>query len=158
MKGTVAIGAFDFHYDAHNWIVRGNFDYGHLTDADRITAFNKKMRDDSPSPKQNVASDAMAAGLEAGYNLFSQIDKMQRKSQKLYVFGRYDYYDSMYKTTGGVMQYDWCGRHRIAAGVNYYPIKDIVLKGEYSIGLLKSKYNNEPSLSFGVAYAGFFTK
>lgn len=158
VKGTVAIGAFDFHYDAHNWIVRGNFDYGHLTDADRITAFNKKMRDDSPSPKQNVASDAMAAGLEAGYNLFSQIDKMQRKSQKLYVFGRYDYYDSMYKTTGGVMQYDWCGRHRIAAGVNYYPLKDIVLKGEYSIGLLKSKYNNEPSLSFGVAYAGFFTK
>ena len=30
------------------------------------------------------------------------------------------------------------------------------LKGEYSIGLLKSKFNNEPALSFGVAYAGFF--
>ena len=46
--------------------------------------------------------------------------------------------------------------HRVAVGVNYYPIKDIVLKGEYSIGLLKSRYNNEPSLSFGVAYAGLF--
>lgn len=28
VKGTVMIGAFDFLYDAHNWIVRGNFDYG----------------------------------------------------------------------------------------------------------------------------------
>lgn len=158
VKGTVTIGAFDFHYDAHNWIVRGNFDYGHLTDADRITTFNKNMRKDSPSSQQNVASDAMAAGIEAGYNIFSQINKLNEKEQKLYVFGRYDYYDSMHKTTKGVLKYDWCGRHRIAAGVNYYPVKDIVLKGEYSIGLLKSQYNNEPSLSFGIAYAGFFTK
>ena len=156
IKGTVAIGAFDFHYDAHNWIVRGNFDYGHLSDADAITAVNKKYRDDAPSPKQNVASDAIAAGIEAGYNLFSQIDKMRQKEQKMYIFARYDYYDSMHKVAGNVLKYDWCGRHRIAAGVNYYPIKDIVLKGEYSIGLLQNPYNNEPSISFGVAYAGLF--
>ena len=41
-------------------------------------------------------------------------------------------------------------------GVNYYPLKEVVLKGEYSIGLLKSKFNNEPAVSVGVAYAGFF--
>lgn len=156
VKGTVAVGAFDFHYDDHNWVVRGNFDYGHLTDSDRITTFNKDFRDDSPSPKQNVASDALAAGIEAGYDFFSQINKLSQKGQKFYVFARYDYYDSMYKTAKGVMDYEWCGRHRIAAGVNYYPLKDIVLKGEYSIGLLKKAYNNEPSLSFGIAYAGLF--
>lgn len=156
VKGTVTVGAFDFHYDAHNWIVRGNFDYGHLTDSDRITTFNKDYRDDSPSPKQNVASDALAAGVEAGYDLFSQIGKLRQKEQKFYVFARYDYYDSMYKTAKGVLDYEWCGRHRIAAGVNYYPLKDIVLKGEYSIGLLKKAFNNEPSLSFGIAYAGLF--
>lgn len=72
------------------------------------------------------------------------------------MFARYDYYDSMYKVETGVYQYDWCGRTRLAAGVNYYPIKDIVVKGEYSIGLLKSKYSNEPSISLGVAYAGLF--
>lgn len=158
VKGTVAIGAFDFNYNAHNWIVRGNFDYGHLSDSDRITAFNKKFRDDAPSPKQNVASDAMAAGVEAGYDIFSQIDKMKQKKQSLYAFARYDYYDAMHKTANGVLNYEWTGRHRIAAGLNYYPIKEIVLKGEYSIGLLKSPYNNEPAISFGVAYSGFFTR
>lgn len=157
VKGTVVIGAFDFHYNAHNWIVRGNFDYGHLTDSKLISQYNIGMPNASPSPKQGVASDAIATGLEAGYNILSQFSKLKDTEKKLYIFGRYDYYDSMYKTKG-VTNYDWCGRNRIAAGLNYYPIKDIVIKGEYSIGLLKSNYNNEPSISLGVAYAGFFTK
>lgn len=156
VKGTVTIGAFDFHYNAHNWIVRGNFDYGHLTDSQLITQYNMSMRKASPSPKQAVASDAIATGIEAGYNIFSQFSKLREAEHKLYVFGRYDYYDSMYKTKGTA--YDWCGRNRIAAGLNYYPMKDIVIKGEYSIGLMKSNYNNEPSISLGIAYAGFFTR
>lgn len=156
IKGTVAIGAFDFNYSDHNWIIRGNFDYGHLSDAEEITQINKQMSQNSPSPGQNVASAAIAAGVEAGYNLFSLFSKLRDKDEKFYIFGRYDYYDSMYKTSTPI--YNFCGRQRIAAGVNYYPIKDIVIKGEYSIGLLKSPYNNEPAISLGVAYAGFFTK
>lgn len=158
VKGTVAIGAFDFAYNAHNWIIRGNFDYGHLSDSRLISQYNVNMSKNSVSKKQGVASDAIAIGLEAGYNLFSQIEKLNARQQKLYLFSRYDYYDSMYKTDAAIQDYQWCGRHRIAAGINYFPIKDIVLKGEYSIGLLKSQYNNEPSISLGVAYAGFFSR
>lgn len=158
VKGTVLIGAFDFEYNDHNFIARGNFDYGHLSDSEMITKYNMSMRKDSPSPKQAVASDAIAVGVEAGYDIFSQITAMKGKGQKLFVFGRYDYYDSMYKTEGSIQDYKWCGRQRVAAGVNYYPIKEIVIKGEYSIGLLDSQYNNEPSVSIGVAYCGFFTK
>ena len=62
VKGTVMIGAFDFLYDAHNWIVRGNFDYGHLTNSDKISQFNRDMPNASPSPKQYVGSDAIATG------------------------------------------------------------------------------------------------
>ncbi len=156
VKGTVAIGAFDFHYSDHNWVVRGNFDYGHLSDADIISTVNKNMSQNSPSPQQDVASSAIAAGVEAGYNLFSQFSKLDNKGQKFYVFGLYDYYDSMYDSK--VPLYQYCGRQRVAAGINYYPIDEIVVKGEYSIGLLKSFYNNEPAISIGIAYAGFFTK
>ena len=158
VKGTVAIGAFDFSYNAHNWIVRGSFDYGHLSDSRLISQYNANMSKNSVSKKQGIASDAMALGVEAGYNLFSQIEKLNAKQQKLYLFSRYDYYDSMYKTDPAIQDYQWCGRHRIAAGINYFPIKEIVLKGEYSIGLLKSQYNNEPSISVGIAYAGFFSR
>lgn len=156
VKGTVTIGALDFDYAGHNWIVRGNVDYGHLSDSQLISEYNLGMSSNSPSPKQAVASDAIAAGFEAGYNLMSQIRNKKTAGQKLYIFGRYDYYDSMHKTKG--LKYEYRGRNRVAAGLNYYPIKEIVIKGEYSVGLLKSMYNNEPSVSLGVAYAGFFTK
>ena len=43
-------------------------------------------------------------------------------------------------------------------GTNYYPIPEVVIKGEYSHRFLKSQYDDEPSVSLGVAYAGFFTK
>ena len=57
----------------------------------------------------------------------------------------------------GMLQW-LCSKGYVAAGINYYPIDEIVVKGEYSIGLLKSFYNNEPAISIGIAYAGFFTK
>lgn len=156
VKGTVMIGAFDFAYDDHNTIIRGNFDYGHLTDSEMITRYNMTMRKDSPSPQQAVASDAIAAGIECGYNFFGLSKNHKIREQKFFLFGRYEYYDSMFRTEGGVQDYEWCGRHRIAVGVNYYPIKDIVIKGEYSLGMLAPQYNNEPAISLGVAYSGFF--
>lgn len=155
VKGTLAIGSFDFNYTGHNLIARGGIIYGHLTDSEKITAYNKKMRNDSPSPKTNVASDAISVGVEVGYDIFAPL---KVKNQKFYVFGRYDYYDSMLRTAEGVLDYEWCGRNRIAAGVNYYPIKDIVVKGEYSLGIMKKPYNNEPAVSLGIAYAGFFSR
>ena len=64
----------------------------------------------------------------------------------------------MGKNSKGVQLLDeeqW-GRQRVAVGINYYPIKNVVIKGEYSYRIFKSRYNNEPSLSLGVAYSGFF--
>ena len=156
VKGTVAIGALDFHYQAHNWIVRGNFDYGHLSDSELITKINLESRKDSPSPKTPVASDAICVGVEAGYNILSQFAKAREHGHKLWVFGRYDYYDSMFKTQGSVTDNECWGRQVLTAGLNYEPLKGLMVKAEYAHRFLKSQYNNEPTLSLGVAYAGFF--
>lgn len=159
VKGAVAIGAFDGAFSWAHGLCRWNFDYGYLSDSELITRYNKNvMRKDSPSPRQNIGKNAMAAGVEAGYDVFSHSGRLRGTNQKLFVFSRWDFYDSMYRTGGGVVDEAWCGRHRIAAGINYYPIRDIAVKGEYSVGLLRSAYNNEPAVSIGVTYAGFFTK
>lgn len=158
VKGTVAIGSFDFAYDRYDWKARGYFDYGHLSDSEMITKYNMGMRQSSPSPQQSIGSDAIAVGIEAGYDIFSRIESLRQRHQKLFVFGRYDYYDSMYKTQGSILDYRWCGRQRVGAGVNYYPMRDIVVKCEYGIGLMSNKYNNEPTISLGIAYSGWFTK
>ena len=97
---------------------------------------------------------AMAGGVEAGYDIFSAVNKLSGK-QKFYVFGRYEYYDS-YIPAPATTDYPWTDKHRIAVGINYYPIDEIVIKAEYSHRFLKSQYIDEPSVSIGIAYAGFF--
>ena len=154
VKGRVTLAAFDCSLNRAGWVLRGSALYGHLTDAAHISNFNRTMPSASPSPRQFVASDAYSMGIEAGYDFFSLSRKLHDR-QRLYLFGRYDAYDSMWKMEKGT-PYDWCGRQRVAIGFNYYPLKEIVIKGEYARGLLKSKYNDEPSISIGVAYAGFF--
>ena len=156
VRGTVAIGAFDFYYSGHNTILRGNFDYGHLSDSEAITRYNMAMRKDSPSPKQAVASDALSTGTEAGYNFFGLSSNPKIRAQQLWIFARYEYFDSMFKTRGSIQDYKWTARHQIAAGVNYYPIRDVTVKADFHIGILDKRYNNEPAISIGVAYSGLF--
>ena len=155
VKGTVTIGTFDFEYNLHHWIARGNFDYGYLNNSAKISSINKNLSAYSPSSRTNIGSDAIAVGFEAGYDLFSQINKL-RSQQKFYLFGRYDYYDTMYKTQGGILDEECWGRQKVTAGINYYPIKQVGIKAEYSNRLFKSQYNNEPTLSIGISYAGLF--
>lgn len=153
VKGAVSILSFDFEYNKYGWIVRGNADWGHLGDADRISEFNRTQSSTSPYKRTHVGKDAVAAGAEAGYDIMRLWNR--RTSQKLYVFGRYEYYDA-YIPTKNAPDYSWTDRHRIAAGINYYPLKQVVIKAEFSERFLHKQYNNEPSVSIGVAYAGWF--
>ncbi len=158
LKGTVLIGAFDFLYSGKHVVARGNFDYGYLSDAMAISNANKTNRKDSPSHKNNVGECAMAAGMEVGYDLFSSIAKMRNSGQRFFIFGRYDFYDSMYKVTGTMSDEPQWERRKITAGINYYPIKEVVLKAEYNTRIFKPQFNNEPTFSLGIAYYGLFKR
>jgi hypothetical protein len=158
IKGAVSIGSFDFEYNGSRVVARGYFDYGHLSDAKAISSYNKSLPNQSPSPRTAIASDAIAAGVEAGYDVFTFIPTLAKQRQKMYIFGRYEYYDSMYKTSKDVQDEKWCGRRRIVGGLNYFPVKDVVIKAEYAAGLLEAPFNDEHALTIGIAYAGFFTR
>lgn len=162
VKGDVYIGAVDFTFDRFNWIVRGNFDYGYLSDAARITSIkNNSGGGSSPVKRSDVGKNAVAAGIEAGYNIFSQINKLDRSGQKLYVFGRYEYYNS-YIPDASQAKANYTTKNRYAFGVNYCPLPQVVVKAEYSKRYFNKTttdgvpYNDEPSVSIGVAYQGFF--
>lgn len=153
IRGTVSILSFDFKYEGHGFLARGNVDWGHLGDAAHISRFNIAMSKNSTSKRQEVASDVVIAGVEAGYDFFSLIPKLAR--QKLYVFGRYDYYDSMAKMESGTAL-QWCRRNKVSAGINWMPIPQIVVKADYTCGILDKKYNNEGAINLGIAYVGWF--
>ena len=155
-KGVVAIGAIDFTYNTYNWIVRGQADYGYLSDAKQLKYFTNRLNGLSPFDHSAfVSKNAFAYGIEAGYNVFSQIEKLRQSNQKMYLFGRYEHYNPYASKTKNT-SYDYTNVQRMAVGINYYPVKQIVVKAEYSHRFLKSQYNNEPAINIGVAYEGWF--
>ncbi len=157
VKGTVAIGSVDFTFDRFNWIVRGQADYGYVGDATTINTIKRTRAKVSNSPYSSmpVGKNAVSIGVEAGYNVFSQWAKTRLDNQKLYLFGRYEYYDS-YIPASDQQEYEFTKKNRIAVGINYYPVPQIAVKAEYSKRFLNTQYNNEPSINIGIAYEGFF--
>ena len=153
IKGNVYVGAFDFTYNAHNWIARGNADYGYVSDAKAISAMRKPGTQYVKPYESNqvFGSNAIATSFEIGYDIFSQIAKLRADKQKLYVFGHFEYYNSC---LGGSKQYT--SKKIFAGGINYYPVPQVCVKAEYSYRKLKQRYNDEPAINIGVAYQGMF--
>ena len=174
VTGALAIGAADFQLKRWNWIVRGSVVYAHLSDADRISEYNKansthhKYQDGNPFHNTNIASNALAYSLEAGYNLMT-LNSRWNQQQKLYLFGRFDHYNSMASGTYK-NQYRYCAPYIATIGFNYHPIPQIVVKGEYAYRYFEKPsnqglhsdsplyiqpYNNEPSVSLSIAFQGW---
>ena len=147
-------GSFDMEYKGYGLIVRGNATYGHLGDADKISDYNRLQMKTSPYKRTLVGKEAYSYGIEAGYNILRPFSSI--KYDKLYVFGRYEAYDAYKPANGNYRDYPWTEIKRMAVGLNYMPMKQIVIKAEYSKRFLKSQYNDEPSISLGVTYTGDF--
>ncbi|MBO4607922.1 MAG: hypothetical protein J5682_08495 [Prevotella sp.] len=176
LTGALGIIALDFSFNRWNWIIRGNVDYAHFSDADEISAYNQanwthhRFQDGNPHHYSNIGSSAVAYAIEAGYNVFSQIPQMRQQNEQLFVFGRFEHYDTMASGTYESM-YKYTKKYRCVFGLNYSPVKQITIKGEYSYRffekennngltsdspLYKQPYNNEPSVSLGITYCGKF--
>ena len=152
----VAIGAFDFAFKNRWLTVRGNVDYGHLGDAAAISARNKNQTTmtGNPYPHAPVGERAWDASLEAGIDLFA-LAEWRTGERRLFLFGRYDHYDSFVPANGWT-DIEWAERQVLAAGINYYPLPQIAVKAEAGVRLLKAQYNNEPYAAVGITWCGFF--
>jgi hypothetical protein len=154
-QGAVAIGALDAVYDAHHVLARANVLYGHLGDSYSISQVNKRLPSASPSPRTDVASDVLSGYAEVGYDVLSFFRRAYT-GDRLYLYAHYGYYDSMYKVARGLTAKPWSEKHIISVGANYFPMAGLVVKAEYLTRRFKAPYNNEPTLSLGIAYSGLF--
>lgn len=156
IKGNVYLGSFDFTFDKYNWIARGNIDYGYVSNAKEIANLAyPNVQYVKPYESGNgkyFGSHAIATMVEVGYDVFSRFPKLREDRQKLYVFGHFEHYDSYIHA----QTKKWTKKTIMAAGINYYPIPQICIKGEYNFRNLAKGYNDEPSINIGIAYQGFF--
>ena len=156
-KANVLIGSVDFTLDKYNWVVRGQADYGYISDTPMLNSAKINSQKNSPYNKTYVGKNAVAIGVEAGYDIMSAVRAQWAQGRKFFVFARYDYYDSYIRersqpeATNGYTR-----RSVVAAGINYHPIPQVAIKAHYSHRFLSSPCNDEPSLNIGVVYEGFF--
>lgn len=156
LKGSLTLGSFDVTFNAHNWIVRGSVDYGHISDAQTIsTSTTGATGGDSPYRRTAFGSHAYVWSIEAGYDIFSQISKLRSEGQKLYVFAHAEQYDS-YADKRNINKYT--KKTIFSGGINYMPIKQIAIKADYSYRKFDNPYNDEPSINLGITYQGMFIK
>ena len=155
VKANVLIGSIDFTFNRFNWIVRGQADYGYISDTPMLNSAKINTQSASPYDHTYVGKNAVAIGAEAGYDVFSQIPRLRADHQKLYLFGRYEYYNS-YIAEHSQPRYEYTAKKCYALGINYHPLPQIAVKAEYSRRMLKAAFDAEPSISVGVAYEGWF--
>ncbi|MBQ6067982.1 MAG: hypothetical protein IJK84_00625 [Bacteroidales bacterium] len=154
-RGTVLIGAFDFDYRNRWLLVRGNLDYGYLGDAGLISTRNKNQTTmtGNPYPHTAVGKGAYDGSIEAGVDLLAFANRSV-EGRHLYLFGRYDHYDS-FIPANGFDDIGWAERQVMSAGVNYYPLKSIAVKAEAGVRHFGGRYNSEPFVALGITWVNF---
>lgn len=120
----------------------GRFNYIHffLSDSEAISVANG----------ESVGSQAMLAYGEIAYDVLTEFES----AQTVYVFMRYDFYDSMLKTQGAVVHEPGTERKSFSFGVNYFPNPKVVFKAQYQIQTIDVPTDNrENTFSMSVGFA-----
>lgn len=124
--GTVEILSVAGAFVEGPWILRGQYLYGTLSDSDAITQANKTTPGLKPGNFAQLGSKSEAFFVEAG------VDLSHFTSVPVTVFANIDYSNPLKEVETGIAtkRYEntW-----ISAGVNYFPIPEIVIKAEAGV-------------------------
>ncbi len=140
-------------YESGPWTLRAATLYGHLSNADLVSANNRRLSNNLNVKRSPVAEEALAWYVEAGVDLFQFIpNKPAILGHGFDWFVRYDYYDTMEKTAGLIFDNPRWERETWTTGFNYSPIKGIMLKGQYAHRNVNIPIeNDENTYSLGIA-------
>lgn len=110
------------------------FLYGNLQNSDDISRANRNLSNNLNVKRTPVAKNALGYYIEGAYDILSL--KKNKTKKQLFLFGRYDFYDSMYETIGVILNNPRWERSVITFGANYFIHPHVVLKSHYSVNTL----------------------
>ncbi len=143
------------------YIARGMLLYGRLGNADAVSRANRNLSNNLNVKRTPVAKSALGGYAEAGVDILALrrdgfgLYGGRRKGQRLDVYGRYDYYDSMRQTDAGFFNNPRWERETWSGGVNYTPDPHVVLKSQYAhrvLGLSEANVEDTWSLGLGLVF------
>jgi len=152
VDAEVMILGFHGLYEKGPWTLRGATLYGHLSNADVVSAANRRLSNNLNVKRTPVAKESLAWYVEAGVDLFQFIpNKPTFLGHAFDWFVRYDNYDTMKETAGLVLDNPRWERETWTTGFNYALFKGITLKGQYAHRKLNiATLNDENTYSLGV--------
>ena len=112
----ISMVGFDARYAYQRFTARGQFIYASLSDTE---AYNVNTGND-------LGSALMGYYAELAYNLLPLT-----KQQRLFVFGRFEQYDTHADTAGDLVKNETYDRTDITTGLSYHIAPGVVLKGDY---------------------------
>ena len=139
--------------------------FTNLKNSAGISAANGRLSNKSPYSRLTpIAKNAVSYAAEAGLNIQAFFNN-KKKVPVIYPFARYEYYNPQEKGEGGLTMDERCQVSMWTAGLNWYPLPNLVVKADYTtrqIGTAKmfgsSSYNSENEFSICIAYVGWFVK
>lgn len=133
LDGGEEVSAYVSVIDAHvqvkegPWTARGLVLYGHLQNSGVVADNNRTLSNNLNAKRTPVGSDALGYLLEGGVDVLSFAGDAD---QRLDVFGRYEFYDTQWRTVGSDDPL-W-ERSTITGGLNWHVVEPVVVKAEYS--------------------------
>lgn len=126
----LAVGDVHFTVEHHPWRARAYGMYGFLQNSGPLSNANRNLSNNLNVKRTPVAESAAGAYLEAAYDILPLFQPTA--SQQFYLFGRAEWYDSMYRTEGNISDNPRYARQILTVGVNYFPHPNVVLKSHFA--------------------------
>ncbi len=129
----IALAEFHFTYNHNLLNLSGMIFYGGLGNSEALTNQNRNLSNNLNVKRTPVGASAMGSFVECGLNLLSQNGIWKPNNYYgLTLFGRFDYYDTMFSTEGQVFNNPRWKRSTITTGAVLKIIKEVHLKAQYS--------------------------
>lgn len=129
------VNAYVSVVDAHVQIregpytARGVVVYGHLQNSDVVSEANRNLPRLLNAKGTPVGAEALGYLAEGGVDVLSFFAETD---QRLDVFGRYEFYDTLYSTEGSVSDDAFWQRSTVTGGLNWAVARSVVFKAQYS--------------------------
>ena len=116
--------------------------YGNLQNSDIVSERNANLSNNLGVKRTPVRKNALGISVEVGYDVLPFL--VTTSKYRLYPFLRYDFYDTMFKVTGDIVDNPRWERSSFTGGFNWFAHPQIVLKAHFSDRELGSE-NYDPS-------------
>lgn len=145
----LTFGDLHFNFEWYPFKLRGYGFYGYLQNSEALSVANRNISNNLNVKRTPVAENAVSGYLDFGVDMFGIFGT--KKETQLYLFGRFDYVDTMYKTQGLIFGNPKYERKTNTIGLNYYPHPNIVFKTHYAARTLGNKLT-ENTFTFGLGF------